>query len=41
LVVSIHRIKYYKLALKYNMKGKTIDERIASKIKEIAKTSKK
>ena len=30
-------IKYYKLALKYNMKGKTIDKRIISKIKEIEK----
>ena len=28
-------IKFYKLALKYNMKGKTIDERILSKIKDI------
>jgi predicted Zn-dependent protease len=28
-------IKFYKLALKYNMKGKTIDERIISKIKDI------
>ena len=30
-------IKYYKLALKYNMKGKTIDKRIIYKIKEIEK----
>ena len=30
-------IKYYKLALKYNMKGETIDKRITSKIKEIEK----
>ncbi len=30
-------IKFYKLALKYNMKGNTIDERILSKIKEIEK----
>jgi predicted Zn-dependent protease len=30
-------IKYYKLALKYNMKGETIDKRIMSKIKEIEK----
>ena len=30
-------IKYYKLALKYNMKGKTIDKRITSKIKDIEK----
>ena len=28
-------IKFYKLALKYNMKGETIDDRILSKIKEI------
>jgi predicted negative regulator of RcsB-dependent stress response len=28
-------IKYYKLALKYNMKGKTIDKRIIYKIKEM------
>ena len=28
-------IKYYKLALQYNMKGKTIDDRISSKIREI------
>lgn len=28
-------IRFYKLALKYNMKGKTIDDRILSKIKEI------
>ena len=28
-------IKFYKLALKYNIKGKTIDDRILSKIKEI------
>jgi predicted Zn-dependent protease len=28
-------IKFYKLALKYNMKGKTIDERIVSKIRDI------
>tara|TARA_B110000238_G_scaffold198556_1_gene243425 strand:- start:1015 stop:1410 length:396 start_codon:yes stop_codon:yes gene_type:complete len=30
-------IKYYKLALKYNMKGETIDKRITSKIAEIEK----
>ena len=30
-------IKYYKLALQYNMKGKTIDMRIASKINDIKK----
>ena len=30
-------IKFYKLALKYNMKGKTIDERILSKKKNIEK----
>ena len=28
-------IRFYKLALKYNMKGETIDDRILSKIKEI------
>ena len=28
-------IKFYRLALKYNMKGKTIDERIVSKIRDI------
>jgi len=28
-------IKFYKLALKYNMKGETIDDRILSKIKDI------
>jgi len=33
-------IKYYKLALQYNMKGKTIDERITSKIGEIKKLQK-
>ena len=30
-------MKFYKLALKYNMKGETIDQRILSKIKEIKK----
>ena len=30
-------IKYYKLAIRYNMKGSTIDDRITSKIKEIQK----
>ena len=33
-------IKFYKLALKYNMKGNTVDERILSKIKEIKKLQK-
>jgi len=33
-------IKYYKLALKYNMKGKMVDERISSKIDEIRKLQK-
>ena len=30
-------IKFYRLALKYNMKGTTIDKRVLSKIKEIEK----
>ena len=33
-------IKYYRLALQYNMKGKTIDMRITSKINEIKKLQK-
>ena len=33
-------IKYYRLALQYNMKGKTIDMRISSKINEIKKLQK-
>lgn len=33
-------IKFYNLALKYNMKGSTIDKRILSKIKEIKKLQK-
>ena len=33
-------IKFYKLALKYNMKGSTIDKRIHSKIKKIKELQK-
>ena len=33
-------VKYYKLAIKYNRKGKIINERISSKLKEIEKLQK-